>query len=213
MNRLERLAPLTGIVAVALFVAEAVLTGDTPAVDDPAQDIVAYWTDNARMHEIDAGLFGLAAVAFVWFGASLRAALREAADAADRLGSLAHAGTILIATGLSIYATFGLAIVHSAGDVPASTTQTFNVLNGEDMYLLLAVGTALLVMSTAVSVLRYGGLPRWIGWVSMVHAAIALIVLFVGVFVSGLGFVAFLLLVPWVPTVAILIYRRQPSSA
>lgn len=213
MNSWERLAPLTGIVAVGLFVAEAIVTGDSPTVDDPAQKIVAYWTNNGRTHEIGAGLFGLSAVAFVWFGASLRAALREAAGGAERLGSIAHAGTVFIAVGLSVYVSFGLAIVHSVGDVPASTTQTFNVLNGENMYMLLAVGTALLVLSTAVSVLRYGGLPRWIGWVSLVHGVVALIALLVGVFVPGLGFVAFLLLVFWIPTVAILIYRRPPVAA
>jgi hypothetical protein len=197
MDRWERLAPLSGVVAVGLFVAEAIVTGDTPAVDASAQETVAYWRDNSGVQEVAAALFAMSAVAYVWFGASLRAALREAADGAERLGSIAQAGTLLIATGLSTYASFGLAAAHSVDDVPAATTQTFNVLNGENLYVLLAVGTTLLAMATALSILRHGGLPGWL----------------VGAFVPGLGFVAFLLLVMWIPTVAILVYRCQPITA
>lgn len=162
MTRLERLAPLTGIVAVVLIVAEFVVTGETPTVDDPAQKVGSYWSGNGTIQGIASLLFGLAAVAIVWFGASLRAALREADTRADRLGSIGQAGTVLIGVGLSIYAAFGLAASHSAGDVPASVTQTFNVLNREDMFVPLAVGSALLLLSTAVAILRHGGLPRWI---------------------------------------------------
>jgi hypothetical protein len=95
-------------------------------------------------------------VAYAWFGASLRAALREAADGVERLGSIAQAGTLLIATGLSVYASFGLAAAHSVDEVPAATTQTLNVLNGENLYVLLAVGTTLTALARALSILRHG---------------------------------------------------------
>jgi hypothetical protein len=70
MGRLERLAPLSGV-AVVLFIAEAVVTGDTPTTDAPAQEVVAYWRDNGRVQETGALLFALAAIAFVSFGAAL----------------------------------------------------------------------------------------------------------------------------------------------
>ncbi len=212
MDRWERLAPLTGIVAVGLFVAEALVTGDTPAVDASAQETVAYWRDNSGVQELASALFAMSAVAYVWFGASLRAALSGAADEAERLGSIAQAGTLLIATGLSVYASFGLAASHSVGDVPAATTQTLNALNGENLYVLLAVGTTLLTMATALSVLRHGGLPRWLGWASLALGVVALVALVVGTVVPGLGFVAFLLLVIWTPTVSTLVYRSQPVT-
>lgn len=214
MTRLERLAPLTGIVAVILIVAEFVVTGDTPSVDDPAQKVVSYWSGNGTIQGIASLLFGLAAVAIVWFGASLRAALRGADTRADRLGSIGQAGTILIGVGLSMYAAFGLAASHSAGDVPASVTQTFNVLGREDMFVPLAVGSALLLLSTAVAILRHGGLARWIGWVSLALGVVAVVSLILGAVADpGLGFLGFLSLVLWIPTVGILIYMRQPATA
>ena len=213
MDRLERLAPLTGIAAVGFFVAEALVAGDTPTIDDSAHDIVAFWAGHVTQTELSAGFMGLSAVAFVWFGASLRSALRGDREGAARLGSIAHAGTVLIAVGLFTYASLGLALAHSVGDVPDSVTQTLTVLSGEDLYQVFAVGTALLVLSTAIAIMRYATLPRWLGWVSLVLGVVALVAVFLGVFVPGLGYIAWLLLVFWIPTVSILIYRRQPAAA
>lgn len=213
MDRLERLAPLSGIVAVGLLVTEISITGHAPAMDNPAPATVEYWMDNATVLEIASALYGLGAVAVVWFGASLRAALRGAADGAERLASIAHAGTIFIAAGLCASASFGLAAVHAAENSATTTVQTLNVLNGEDMYMFIAVGSALLLLSTAVSILRHGGLPRWIGWISLVFGIVAAVVLVVGVWVSRYGFVAFPLLGLWMPVVSILIYIGQPAAA
>lgn len=209
MKRLGRWAPLMGFAAVGFYVAEALVAGETPTIDDSAASIVAYWQDNVRRQEIATGFMGLSAVAFVWFGASLRSALNAMGEGADRLGSIAHAGSILIAAGLSVYASVGLAVVHSAGDVPASVTQTLTILSGEDLYLLLAVGTALMVLSTAVGILRHGEMSRWFGWLSLVLGSVGVAVVFLGTLVPGVGYLAWLLLVLWVPTISILIYRRQ----
>lgn len=214
MGRLERIAPLTGIIAVVLIVTEFIVTGDTPAADDPAREVVSYWTDHGTQQGIASGLFALAALAIVWFGASLRATLRHADARAERLGGIAHAGTILIAAGLSVFAAFGLAAANSAGDVPTSTTQTLNVLNRDDMFVPLAVGSALLLLSTAAAVLRHGGFSRWLGWMSLALGALALASTALGAVVdAGLGFFGFLALIPWIPAVAILAYRRQPPAA
>jgi hypothetical protein len=210
MDRLERLAPLTGIAAVGFFVAEALVSGDTPTIDDSAHDIVAFWEGHVTQAELASGFMGLSAVAFVWFGASLRSALRGLGEGAERLGSIAHAGTVLIAVGLFTYASLGLALVHSVGDVPDSVTQTLTAISGEDLFLVFAVGTALLVLSTAIAIMRYGALPRWLGWVSLVLGVVALVVVFLGALVPGVGYIAWLLLVLWIPTVSILLYRRQP---
>jgi hypothetical protein len=57
-------------------------------------------------------------------------------------------------------------------------------------------------------------LPRWIGWASLALGVAALVALILGAVADpGIGFVAFLALVLWMPTVGILIYRRQPAIA
>jgi hypothetical protein len=214
MSRLERSAPLTGIVAVVLIVAEFIVTGDTPAADDPARVVVSYWTDHGTEQGIASGLFALAAVAIVWFGGSLRATLRDADARAERLGTIAHAGTILIAAGLSVLAAFGLAAANSAGDVPTSTTQTLNLLNRDDMFVPLAVGSSLLLLSTAVAFLRHGVFSRWLAWVSLAFGMLAVASTALGAVVdAGLGFFGFLALIPWIPVVAVLAYKRESPEA
>lgn len=202
MSRLERLAPFAGVVAVALLLAEFIVTGSTPSSDDPAQKVVSYYRDNATVQRVASTLFELAAVAFVWFGASLRQALRRAGGGRSILPSTAFAGTVILAVGLTVYAGFGLAAQDSAGDVPAAVTQTLNVLNTADMFVTIAVGNALMLLSVGISVLHHGGLPTWIGWVSVVLAVVS---------VTPVPWVSFLALVPLVPVLAILIYRRQPA--
>ncbi|MEP6599953.1 MAG: hypothetical protein ABJB98_10975, partial [Actinomycetota bacterium] len=196
MSRLERLAPLTGALAMLLFVAEATLSGNTPDTNAPAHEVVSYWQDHHTQQQVAGVLFGLAAVAFVWFGASLRQALRRAEGDPGRLSSIAFAGTVIIAVGLLTYAGFGLAIADAVGKVPESVTQTLNVLTGPAIFITIQVGTLLMLLSVGISVLRHGGLPRWIGWVSIVLAVVA---------ATPVGFLAFLALMLYLPTMGILI--------
>jgi len=212
MTKFERLAPLIGIAAVGFYVLEALISGQTPTIDDRAADTVRYWTSHVGTQEIATGSMGLSAVAFGWFGGSVRSAIGRMGEGAARLGSIAQSGTVLIAVGLSIYAGVGLTAVHTAGKVPPETTRTLTILAGEDLFMTLAVGTALLVTATAIAIRRHKVLRPWFGWVSLVLAVVAVVVVFLGTMVPGLGFLAWLLLILWVPTLSVLLYRDQASA-
>jgi hypothetical protein len=216
MTRVERLAPLAGLLAAGLIFAEFVVAGTTPTLTDSPQDVVSYFRDNGTQQEIASGLFGLAAVALIWFGATLRETLQTASGRSDALGSLASTATAVIGVWLSVLASLGLAAAHSVGKVPASVTQTLNVQNSEDVFVPFAVGATILLLATATAVLRDGPLPRWSGWLSLALGILALVALIVGALASpGVGFLGFLSLILWTPVVSILIYndnhqRRQP---
>ncbi|MEY2398832.1 MAG: hypothetical protein QOJ00_2006 [Actinomycetota bacterium] len=190
---------------MAAFVAEAVLSGDTPKADAPAGEVVAFWRANTTKQEVAAALFSVAAVAIVLFGSRLRRQLRS--DGA----TVAFGGTILIAIGLSLYASFGLAAAHVARSAPATTLQTMNVLTRDDMYIPLAVGAALLLLGTASSV-RASDLPRWFGGISVVLAGVACAAVVLGPIADGFGFLGFLTLVPWIPMLSVVVYRRSEAA-
>jgi hypothetical protein len=154
MTRLERLAPLTGLLAAGLIFAEFLVAGTTPALTDSPQNVVSYFTDNRTQQQIASGLFGVAAVALIWFGATLRSALQAVPGRSQALGSLAATGTVVIGVWLSVLASLGLAAAHSVGKVPASVTQTLNVQNSEDVFIPFAVGATILLLATAGAVLR-----------------------------------------------------------
>jgi hypothetical protein len=213
MARVERLAPLTGLLAAGLIFAEFLVAGTTPTLTDSPQDVVSYFTDNRTQQEIASCLFGLAAVALIWFGATLRSALQAVPGLSQTLGSVAAAGTVVIGVWLSILASLGLAAAHSVGKVPASVTQTLNVQNSQDVFVPFAVGATILLLATAIAVLRDRALPQWSGWLSLALGTLALVALIVGALASpGIGFLGFLSLILWTPVVSVLIYRRQPAS-
>jgi hypothetical protein len=195
----ERLAPLTGVVFFVLIVLTFALSGDTPSTDDPTSKVVTFWSDHdSRM--IAASVIGtFAAIFFIWFGGSLRSALREAEGGTGRLSTLAFAGVLVIAIGGAIGGTIQFAAADSVGDVPATVTQTLSTLN-EEFFLPFPVGGVVLMAATGLCVLRYGALPRWLGWASIVIAILS---------VAGpLGFFAFLALFVWVLVVSVLLYLR-----
>jgi hypothetical protein len=198
-SRLERLAPLSGLLFVAFVVGSFLLVGETPNVDDPANKVISFWQDNKDQAMFSSLLLGLAAAALVWFGASLRSTLQPAAGASDRPARLAFAGSVVLAVGLSIFAGINFTLADSVGDIPVSGTQTLNAL-GEDMFVTVGVGTMIFLLGLAVAILRTGGLPRWVGWVALVLGFVA---------ISPAGFFSFLALGLIVPLLSILMFRRE----
>jgi hypothetical protein len=106
--RSNALAPLTGVVAVALLLLGALIhdvIGDVPDGDAPAAEFASYY------QEEDGSIWWASLPIFVgigfflWFVGALRGALHEVEGGVGRLASTAHAGGI--ATAVLIFAGFG----------------------------------------------------------------------------------------------------------
>ena len=161
MNRstLERLAPLSGILFVALIIASFFVLGDTPDVKDSTDDVFNFWKDNVTEGQWAGGLMVWAAIAAIWFGASLRGALRRASDEADRLAALAFAGWVVFAVGAASFAGFNFAAADAADhDVTGTVVQTISVL-GEDFFPIIAVGLVVALLA-ATAGCRSGSATR-----------------------------------------------------
>ena len=180
---------------VVLLVASILLGGEPPAVDDPTPEVVAFWTEKESKQLASAIIGAIAIVPFLWFAGVLREALRRAGS--DRLGTTALAGAVLVAVGGALSSALQFAAVDSAGDVPAEVTQTLSVLY-VDSFFPFAVGFATLFLATAIAVLRHGGLPRWLAFVALLLALIA---------ITPIGFAAFLLGLAWILVASVLLFR------
>jgi hypothetical protein len=209
-SRLERLAPLTGIVFAVIFYVAIALTGDEPDADAGAAKAVRYWSDNDGK-EIAVSLLGVFAIVFfVWFAGTLRSRLLEAEGGAGRLANTAYAGALIFSVGLLSLVAISFTAADTAGDIAPSATQTLSALNS-DFFFPAAGGGALLYLATGVAALRTRALPAWLGWVSIVLAVISL---------TPVGFVPFLLLGLWTAGVSVILYRsgapvveRAPRAA
>jgi hypothetical protein len=95
MTRWERRLPLTGVVAVVRWiVAVFVLESTAPGGDASADEILAYFDEDAGSIWIGAFLFALGTAFFLWFVGVLRATFLVAEGAPSLLTAIAFAGAV-----------------------------------------------------------------------------------------------------------------------
>lgn len=167
---LQRLAALSGIAFAILFVVIVALSSaETPDFDDPLREWTTYADDNEGKLRVAALLTGLAAFEFLWFLGQVRSALGAAETAArgfTRLAYIVLAGGIvgIVGLALGVFLTAG-AVTHGTETVP-EIVRSLNQL-GASAFSLQSVGFATMLYTASFVIMRAGGLPRWLGWVSL----------------------------------------------
>jgi hypothetical protein len=206
MNRttLERLAPLTGIVFVALllFVIFVVSNGE-PDATDSTLSAATYWKAHDGREMIGALIAGVGVLFLVWFAGSLRATMRAAEGGEGRLSAIAFGGFLLFAVGGLLFAGIDFAAADTAGDVPPQVTQTLSVLNS-DLFIPVSVGAGIAMLATGVATLRFGPLPKGMGWFAVVIGVVSM---------TPGGFFGFMGLLLWTLIASVLLYRAPPAAA
>jgi len=198
-SRLERFAPLAGVLTIALVVAAIIVfPEETPASDDAVADVVKFWRDHDDAASVSAVLGALAAVPYMWFIGSLRAALRESEPPPGRLSALAFAGGILFAGALAVSTSLQFVLGESANDLSPAAIQALNALNAQFFFPFL-VGVAVLMFASAVAILRYRGLHVAFGWTALIIGIVA---------VTPAGFFGFAASALWILAASIYLYVR-----
>ena len=201
-GRWERLAPLTGIVFVAIVFAVFAIGGSTPEEHDSASTVQSYYALHHDKHSLLAILMAFATPFLLFFASSLRYDLRRAGGTGQLINA-AFAGAVLAASGFAIVATIHLALANAGESLTTlGTTQTLNVLDNND-FLPAAAGVAVLVLAAGASAVRHGGLPKWLGWVGIVIG----IVVF-----TPAGFFGFLAAGVWILIASVLLTRARHGS-
>lgn len=202
----NRLAALTGLAFFVLALVAFLISGESPELGDPPQEIVDYYVDNETSQFTSAALETLAATALVFFGGYLRRVLRVAEGDGGILSAVAFAGAVILATGLAIDATITFALGDAAGEVDPVAIQTLLALYSND-FLPLALGMQVLMLATGISVIRHGALPKWIGVIAILIGVIA---------ATPIGFASFIgggILIAVVSVMLALRARANPSAA
>ena len=168
------LAPLSGLLFLALMIASFALVGEPPSVeDDSAQEIVDHYSDNKDDVMFGAAIGGLASVALLFFGGYLRKVLSDAEGDRGFLSAVSFAGVIVIATGAAIDNTINFALAEAADDIDPTGAQTLQALWDND-FIPFSVGLFTFLMATGISIVRHGALPKWMGWVAIVASLTAI---------------------------------------
>jgi Domain of unknown function (DUF4386) len=199
----ERLAPLTGLVFVAIVVAVFAIGGETPDQHDTAQEVQAFYGAHHDKHEILSYILAFSMPFLLFFASILRHDLRKRGGT-GQLANAAFGGGVVATVGFGILAMVHLALAVAADSANTiGTTQVLNVLDSND-FLPMAAGMGVLVLAAGWSSLRHGGMPRWLAWVG--------IVIGIAIFTPA-GFIGFLASGLWVAIVSILLTRARQSAA
>lgn len=197
------LASLTGLAYVVLLVASLFAMGITPSVQDSTDEIVSFYADKDTNVLIGSVLFGLAAVAFLFFIGSFRSMLGSDEGSTGSLSAVAFGGGIVAAAGMLIFAGLGVTLADGADNLEPSAMQAINALNVH-MYLPLAGGIVTFLVATGLVGIRTKVLPRWLAWAAIVIAILVF---------TPVGFFAFLGSIPWVLVTSIVLLRGRPGGA
>lgn len=212
----DRMAAGAGIGTVVLFVIGSVVVGDRPRVDDPTAELAAYYGDDRANLVAALILYGLGAVLFLWFAASLASTLY--AYGQGRLAATALGAGILVVGGLLlVLVTNGAAILLASDDGDEGALEALHHLEWASE-VVVAWPIAALIAATAAAAERTVLLPRWYAGLSGVAAVVLLL--------SGTiwaedgfwapdgayGIVAFLLFLVWTVVTSVLLIRRTPVA-
>jgi hypothetical protein len=162
-------APLAGVLFVVLVVVSAIIVGETPdATEDTADEVLSFYQDNDDDVTVGALLWGLGAVALLFFAGWLRRLLRDAEGPRGILSAVAFAGAIVLAVGIASSAAFSFAVADVADSIEDPVVfQTLNALVW-GYWLPFAAGVITFLVATGISVVRHGALPKWLGWIAIV---------------------------------------------
>jgi hypothetical protein len=203
LSRWERLAPLSGVVSVAIIIAVFAIGGSTPEEHDSAAKVQAFYSAHHDKHKALAFIMAIAVPFLLFFASSLRNDLRRAGGTAQ-LANAAFAGGLLAGMGFAILAAVHLALAEAAGSANTiGTAQTLNVLDNSD-FIPAVIGVAVLVLAAGASALRHGGLPRWLGWVGVVVGIAAF---------TPAGFFAFLAGGIWILIASVMLTMKRHAGA
>jgi hypothetical protein len=198
-DRLNRFAPLTGVIfAVLVVVGIFTSSGETPNADASPAKVIAYYGSHRSEVETSAILFAFAFLFVVLFAGSLRSYMRRTA-AAEGVSAIVLAGAVLMAAGALATSGAEYGLAHNLKSLTPQTAQAANFVV-QELFLPILAGAFLFAFGSGLAILRGVPLPRWLGWVAIVLGVAALI--------PPASFPALLGFTVWSVIASILVYRR-----
>ena len=196
-ERWNRLAPVTGIVAVALIVVGPfILAGNTPGTDATGATVIQFYKDHQHAQQTANLLGGLGVIFLIFFAGTLRAHLRDAGQ--EGLAAVSFGGAILMGVGGATFSSLGFALADVPDKLDPSAAVALNLLSN-DFFFPFTAGISVFMLANAVAIIRGRSLPLWVGWVAVLIGVVA---------ATPLGFFSFFGVLAWILLVAVLLYVR-----
>jgi hypothetical protein len=204
---IPRLAALSGLLAVVLVFVGSGISGSSPDLG-ASRATVAAWVarQHATVGSYAGGLLELAGIlAMIVFAATLWAVLRRAEGgdgvlAATAFGAGLASATLKLASAPPLFAAVWRS--HHGSD-PLLATALVDMNNVA--FVLTWTVDAVMLGAAAIVILRSRALPRWLGWLGAVAAAVSLLSVPVADRVPPVGI---LLTFVWIVSLSVVLFRR-----
>lgn len=173
----SKLAPLSGIASLALIIAGGLYGGKPPAEKGlkSAEELAAAYAEQGDRLLVAVFLMGLGLVFLVYFASVLKTALDAGTAETSCLSRVAFAGVLVFVVGAATDFSLMVAMVEGAKDkVDPLAIQALSTY-WENDFVPFAVGIVLLMSASAISIQKYGGLPKWVGWLAGLILVVSLI--------------------------------------
>ena len=160
MARWERMSPLAGVVAVALWIAGLAIT-DAPdtSTDKTDAQILTVYQHHANNILVGSWLFMLGCVFFLWFVGTLRGRMAEAEGGRTTFTGIAFGAVAATVFGIGTMAG-PVAVAINKNDVSAATAGALTHI--DDLFFVGAELTLVALFAAAGLVaFRTGLLPKW----------------------------------------------------
>jgi hypothetical protein len=197
-----RWATLLGVPFAVLFLVGA-LASTTPSSNASAQHAVSSFVAHRTHDRVTVFLIAYGVVFAMFFGAALRSYLKARSNG-DGLIALGFSGMVIFTVGALTLVGMEFAASDVPGKISPAAEQALNILQN-DVFFGLLVGTGIFLIGNGLAIVAAGALPKWLGWIAVPLAVIA---------VTPLGwFVAIFALPIWVLIASVLMFMRTAAPA
>jgi hypothetical protein len=200
---LARWASLLGVPFGVLFVVAILTGGSTPDSDATAQHAVSSFVSNRTHDRVTVFLIAYATLFAMFFAASLRSYLK-ARSQGDGLITLGFSGMVIFVVGALTLAGLEFAATDVPAKISPAAEQALNVLQ-DDVFLALLVGAGIFLIGSGLAIVVSAALPKWLGWIAVPLAVLA---------VTPLGWIVAIFALPiWAVIVSVLMFIRPGAPA
>jgi hypothetical protein len=174
MSSSRRIAGIGAITILILLIAELATWGN-PQVSDPIDKITGYFVESRSLALVSVFISMVLAIVYLVFGSAIRVTLSEAREGRQPvLPEIAFGATILMAGAqLSLAMATGSLAVIGAQASEGEMRVLLGLTSWMDMFRVMALGVV--IGAIALSALRTGVGPRWVGWVGIAASALLLV--------------------------------------
>jgi hypothetical protein len=171
---------LGGALFAAFFIAGdflrgALAAGPLPMPGAPVEEVVRYFTESSAAALAVASVQVLSALSLLVFVAPVATLVRRVSGEARALTGLTSGGGVLSAVLLLVCALLGFALVPVAAGGNLALVEILRQANFLTGGTLHVASLGLFVGATSIAARRAKALPRWISWLGLAQATVAIL--------------------------------------